>query len=110
MIIYYYPKIIKKYYRKTFLDKSSPYPSSFSSILSKRLVFLLKMLIFLKSRKQRKHHMQRLDNIIITLFMNRDIKNITSNSAVLLKSKIDLLAWDTDLREDILDLLWPDLH
>ena len=78
--------------------------------MCKRLVFLLKMLILLKSRKQRKHDMQWFNNIVISFFMNRNIKNVACNFTILFQWQIYLLTGGIHLRKHVLNFLWPYLH
>jgi hypothetical protein len=49
------------------------------------------MLIFFKSGEQCEHDMQRFNDIIITVFMHRDIEDIAGNTTVLVQGQVDLL-------------------
>lgn len=77
-----------------------------------RLVLLvyLEMLIFLKSRVQREHHVQRLYQRVVQPRVHGDVQDVAGNPAVVRQRKVDLLTGGRHLCQQLLDLLGPDLH
>lgn len=81
-----------------------------SDTLSKGFVFLLEVLIFLECRKQCEHDVKGLHNIILAIFVHRDVQNITCYFAIFLQRKVNLFARHLDFRKDFLHFLRPHLH
>lgn len=54
--------------------------------------------------------MQWFNNIVISLFMNRNIQNVACNFTILFQRQIYLFTWSIHLGKNILNFLWPYLH
>ena len=68
------------------------------------------MLILFESRIKSEHHVQRLNQRIVDIAVNRDIQDIACYSTVISQGKVDIFTWSLHFIQKLFDFGRPDLH